>query len=112
MRMPISTITPQYVEREWEESVGEKFWLDHYREPAPGKRHAECASGERLCKVHSDKQNPHASIPDAVEHFVDSDMGFAITIGGLMLAAILGAAYLSGRLQNQSPTNISQYRTF
>ncbi len=82
----VDGITPFYlprkfVEKNWQWSLGEKFWLDHYREPPPGHFHAECPSGSEICKVHYDPINPHASPVDALLHFVESDLGGAITVG-------------------------------
>lgn len=83
-RFPISR---KYVEANWQPSLGEKFWLDHYREPPPGHLHAECRSGSATCLVHYDEINPHNSLVDATKHFVESDLGFAITV--VALAACL-----------------------
>jgi hypothetical protein len=79
--------------------------MDHYRETCPGRKHAECVPGDKSCRVHVDKVNPHCSLPDAAEHFLDSDLGFAITIGGLMLG-LLGVAHFLGRPQSPYPTRI------
>jgi hypothetical protein len=88
-RLPISR---KYVEANWQPSLGEKFWLDHFREPPPGHLHAECPAGSKTCLVHYDDINPHNSLADATKHFVESDLGFAITVV-LFVAGLAGLVY-------------------
>jgi len=79
------SISRKFVQQDWQPSVGEKFWLDHFREPPPGHLHAECPRGSEKCQVHYDRINPHNSLSDAVEHFVESDLGFAITVVSIVV---------------------------
>ena len=92
------SISRKFVEQNWQPSVGEKFWLDHFREPSPGHLHAECPPGSESCKVHFDRINPHKSPRDAAQHFVESDLGFAITV----VAIVVGVAGLIYWLSKQS----------
>lgn len=59
------------MEKAWEPSIGEKFFLDNFREPPPGLRHVTCYPGRKSCLVHKDTYNPHASLGDALNHFLE-----------------------------------------
>jgi hypothetical protein len=100
-----SRLTRSYVNRAWEESLGQDFDLDHYREPCPGRRHAQCSPTSRTCRVHGDRTNPHCSVTDAVKHFVESDLGKTVLIVGGIAGAVGLAWWLNTRSRSKSVQN-------
>ncbi len=62
--------------------------------------HAECPIGSDMCKVHYDPIDPHASPLDMIRHFVDSDLGGAITVGAVAAVVAITVYWMIKRNGN------------
>jgi hypothetical protein len=81
-----------YVEKYWLPSLGEKLDKIHFREPPPGRRHAECDPKTEMCEVHLDKVNPYQ---DLIGHLMEDSPQ---TLAGISVGILAGSiVYLERR---------------
>jgi len=71
-----------YVSSRWDPSIGTDLTADHYRENAPGRRHAVCPEKSSVCDVHIDKYNAHSQPMKHIIHEAP-EVPIALGIGAL-----------------------------
>ncbi len=86
-KLALRRLTRDYVAGHWEPSIGKDLTADHYRETAPGKRHAVCPEKSNVCDVHVDKYNAHSQ---TIKHVIYEAPEVPIALG---IGALVGNNY-------------------
>ncbi len=81
--MALRRLSRGYVSSRWDPSIGTDLTADHYREKAPGRRHAVCPEKSSVCDVHIDKYNAHSQ---PMKHIIHEAPEVPIALGIRALA--------------------------